>query len=148
MTVSDRFIFREQVLIFLCKQAYLDDQFYFRFILTCFHLFFFFSKILVTYQNNWQLILRRFNCILISPGPGSTVLWFPSEMYNEIFFSSLGYLRVIQLSYLKSLRFKQGTLPTPCTCTILLCFSLSGILRVAYLWFMIIRDHYFLIFDF
>lgn len=148
MTVSDRFIFREQVLIFLCKQGYLDDQFYFRFILTCFHLFFFFSKILVTYQNNWQLILRRFNCILISPGPGSTVLWFRSEMYNKIFFSSLGYLRVIQLSYLKSLRFKQGTLPTPWTCTILLCFSLSGILRIAYLWFMIIRDHYFLIFDF
>ena len=148
MTVSDRVFFREQVLIFLRKQEYLDDQFYFRFILTCFHLFFFFSKILVTYQNNWQLILRRFNCILISPGPGSTVLWFPSEMYNEIFFSSLGYLRVIQLSYLKSLRFKQGTLPTPCTCTILLCFSLFGILRIACLWFMIIRDHYFLIFDF
>ena len=147
MTVSDRVFFREQVLIFLRKQEYLDDQFYFRFILTCFHLFFF-SKILVTHQNNWQLILRRFNCILISPGPGSTVLWFPSEMYNEIFFSSLGYLRVIQLSYLKSLRFKQGTLPTPCTCTILLCFSLSGILRIACLWFMIIRDHYFLIFDF
>ena len=148
MTVSDRFIFREQVLIFLCKQGYLDDQFYFRFILTCFHLFFFFSKILVTYQNNWQLILRRFSCILISPGPGSTVLWFPTEMYNKIFFSSLGYLRVIQLSYLKSLRFKQGTWPTPCTCTILLCFSLSGVLRIACLWFMIIRDHYFLIFDF
>lgn len=148
MTVSDRVFFREQVLIFLRKQGYLDDQFYFRFILTCFHLFFFFSKILVTYQNNGQLILRRFNCILISPGPGSTVLWFPSEMYNKIFFSSLGYLRVIQLSYLKSLRFKQGTLPTPCTCTILLCFSLSGILRIACLWFMIIRDHYFLIFDF
>jgi len=46
---SDRFFFTEQVMIFSRKQGYLDDQFYFRFILACFHVFFF-SKILVTYQ--------------------------------------------------------------------------------------------------